>query len=750
MRRFSQKLLIGSCLVYSLPLPAYAGQTFTVTDPGAVGPGTLADEITNANNAGGENTIDFDPSLAGATITPIAQLVITDPDLTIDGSGADALVIGNMGVNFNNHLTLTTDETFEFNNSLSGTGSLTTKGPGVITFSGDNSAFTGDTTAYSGILSVTGNFGSNFVQVNPGAILSGTGAINGDVNNDGTVTPGLLDPEDSEHETATGTLTVNNYSGGGKLQFDARSGGISTMLNVAGSADFDPDTAILSVFQNGANIGDSFTVVNAPGGVFGDFSEIDTLIDISTTPYTGQYFDYVLTPTQVIVTLFPSFSTQLEESSSFTSMGTEVQNSILQAANAMSGSARQATGDFKTVIQAMQKVPSNQKAQALNLVTGSTKTKMHDVVKSAIASHAARTSNRGTQRCTTTGFLPFSPEEVFDLAKTRSFPISRRVHYLRNLDQLLPSPFKRHVNLKTLLEKGDVPLIDQQAADNKAGIWLQGIRTFDTIKTGNTTHGRTGGIQTGIDYRFTERNLTGFSFSQTRTSISAPRVKTKGHVNSSLSGFYGSWNPAPVFFLWSITGAVNEHKMSRHIVYSTINRVARSSFRSYLLGASTETGYTWSPEGYTFKPSVIVRGIKINRPRYAEDGAGALNLLVGHNKTDGYTVGAALKGSTIFKVIEDRPLYAELRASYEREVKQPNVQGNMKFTSGVFIEQNQFVTNESVLVKNIFTGGFASTFAYSKNLTISANYLVILRTKNLKTKPTQISHAITGGFRFMW
>ena len=89
----------------------------------------------------------------------------------------------------------------EIANIISGTGSVTKSGTGVIALTGANTYF-GDTTVSGGELIVNGSIASSPVVVSSGAFLSGIGAIGGKVTiNDG----GNLNPGNSP-----GTITFSN------------------------------------------------------------------------------------------------------------------------------------------------------------------------------------------------------------------------------------------------------------------------------------------------------------------------------------------------------------------------------------------------------------------------------------------------------------------------------------------------------------------------------------------------------------
>ena len=81
-----------------LAAPAQAAP-FSVTNTADSGEGSLRQAISDANASAGEDTINFDPSLSGQTITLGSQLAVADSaGLTIDGGSANITVSGNNAV----------------------------------------------------------------------------------------------------------------------------------------------------------------------------------------------------------------------------------------------------------------------------------------------------------------------------------------------------------------------------------------------------------------------------------------------------------------------------------------------------------------------------------------------------------------------------------------------------------------------------------------------------------------------------
>jgi autotransporter-associated beta strand protein len=197
--------------------------------------------------------------------------------LDISGHNAPGVTIGSLegdetarvGLGANNLTIGSNNLSTTFFGEIGGTGgSLTKIGSGTFILSGANT-YTGNTNVNRGVLQVDGSITSD-TFVNPRGTLAGTGSINGNVTNNGTVSPGSAG--------APGLLTVVGHYTQTQfatlmIQIAGTSTGDFSVLNVLGSANLngflDP------VLWNGfvPTIGDSFTFLNY-ASLTGEFSDI--------------------------------------------------------------------------------------------------------------------------------------------------------------------------------------------------------------------------------------------------------------------------------------------------------------------------------------------------------------------------------------------------------------------------------------------------------------------------------------------
>ena len=84
-------LAAGLCATVSTTV---AAAPYTVTSLSDNGGGTLRQAIDDANANPGADTITFDPSVSGGTITLLTTLPAISDDLTIDGTGQSVIISG--------------------------------------------------------------------------------------------------------------------------------------------------------------------------------------------------------------------------------------------------------------------------------------------------------------------------------------------------------------------------------------------------------------------------------------------------------------------------------------------------------------------------------------------------------------------------------------------------------------------------------------------------------------------------------
>ena len=205
----------------------------------------------------GKLTLTGENALAGgATVAEGSTLQIGDGGMSGSFSGP----IANIGT-----LIFHRADAIVHEGVISGSGTLTKRGAGVLTLSGANT-FTGLTRVDAGTLMLASGSSVASAEVAAGAVLGGGGTVRGNLINRGTVSPGF----------SPGVLSVTGnfvQHSGGKLVIEVASAASFDRLVVGGTATLDGTLEV--VVANGFTFeaGQTWEVISA-GSVSGRFGEV--------------------------------------------------------------------------------------------------------------------------------------------------------------------------------------------------------------------------------------------------------------------------------------------------------------------------------------------------------------------------------------------------------------------------------------------------------------------------------------------
>jgi len=190
---------------------------------------------------------------------------ISGGTLSLGNGGTSGSILGN--VTNNGSLVFDRSDNIGFGGLVSGTGSVTQKGAGVVTLTGNNS-YTGITAVNAGTLLINGDqsAATGLTSIASGATLGGSGIVGGNVN---VANGGILAPGNSP-----GTMTINgnlSLASGSVLNFefgqaDVAGGPLNDLVNVGGDLVLD-GTINVNVSAGGAFGGGIYRVFNYGGAL---------------------------------------------------------------------------------------------------------------------------------------------------------------------------------------------------------------------------------------------------------------------------------------------------------------------------------------------------------------------------------------------------------------------------------------------------------------------------------------------------
>jgi autotransporter-associated beta strand protein len=229
---------------------------------------------------------------------------------------------------------------------LSGSGTLTKAGAGLLNLAG-NSVVGGGTTVSGGTLAVNGSLTSN-VTVGAGGAIGGTGIVIGAL----TIGGGTLAPGNS-----IGTLNVtgNFTQTGGVYQVEANAGGQSDKIVATGTATISGGTTVQVLAASGIyQRSTTYTILSATGGLTGTYGGVTSNLAFLTPSLSYDANNAFLT------------LELLQNAFSFGGL-TPNQRAVGRTLDTAFSAA---TGDFATVLTAMMGLSTAQGPAVLDTISG--------------------------------------------------------------------------------------------------------------------------------------------------------------------------------------------------------------------------------------------------------------------------------------------------------------------------------------------------------------------------------------------
>jgi autotransporter-associated beta strand protein len=584
--------------------------------------------LTNANTYSGGTSVSggatlgiaADGSLGNAT----GGLTLNDGTLAAMGTiaSARAVTLGAGGGTID-----TNGFGIAFSNALSGPGSLTKTGAGVLTLDGANT-FTGGAVVSQGTLALTGSMtgslailsGATFTStggwslapgtvfnnagtfqslggaplVNRGTLidngtlmsnlvnagtLGGNGTIFGSVTNNGIASPG----------NSIGTLNVvgaYTQAAGSSYQVETNAAGQADRINVTGApgtATIAGGTVTLTAATGVYAPSTTYTILNATGGVTGTFANANSLFSFLQPSLS---YD----ASNVFLTLKPGGFGAGAATANQAAVGRVLDQSV-------AGSS----GDLATVIGTMATYTLAQGQAAMNAISGQNYS-------------GFGTANLG-------GGLLFMNSLGQQMGLARGgFGGGTRVAVGQACEASLA-----------------------EACDGAASPWslwgsaLGGTgRVAGTANAGTLTY-NAGGFATGVDYRFDPHFLAGIGVGFSSGNQWASGFSGQGTTNSYQASLYASFTQG-AFYLDGMAGyGYNDNQMTRQIVLPNLAaRTAQGRTGANQFLGQAEAGYRiglHEPTALSITPFARFQGMTNSQNGFTESGADALNLNVAAQTT---------------------------------------------------------------------------------------------------------------------
>ena len=307
---------------------SYAGSIVGSGNLTKVGSGTFT--VASASTLSGTARVTAGQLTVGAAnlLADTVSVVVDGGVLSFNGSdtiGSLAGTAGTVAIGANT-LTVSQSGTTTYAGAVTGNGTFTKTGSGILTLTGNAAAYAGATQVQAGTVAVNGSLGGS-VDVSLGATLSGTGTIGGNASIAGTQAPGGAGVVGTQ--TINGNLTyaagsilswdlfANNASLGSYDQISVPNGDLTFSGATSVAMSFNGDGSAVAWSNSFWNVSRSWLVQDLGTGVLNNFNNLsistqnwlDSTGAAFNTARPGASFTLAQQGQDVLITYVPEPST---------------------------------------------------------------------------------------------------------------------------------------------------------------------------------------------------------------------------------------------------------------------------------------------------------------------------------------------------------------------------------------------------------------------------------------------------------
>lgn len=538
--------------------------TGTIASDSILGTSSGALNITNSGTMAAAlmtstSTVTNTGSLGALTFLGGNDTLIlgTGSNLTADasGGGTDTLVLTGNGSEDNN---------------ITGFGMLTVNSGAAWTLSGNIDATTSGT--ISGALTLSGTLTSANVTIASGGTLKGIGTVSGavDVAGGGHIAPG-------NNGIGTLNLTDLTFASGGIYNAQLNNAGSSDLLNLTGQATLTGGTLALDI-TNGYQLGHTYTVLSAAGGITGTFTPDITL----DHPFLSLTMGY--TGTDVTATIADNGAT-------IASLGsTPNEQAVGAALDAAAGSG----GAFGTLADNYRLLTREEATSALQTLSGDAYTVP---LNSAI--------NAGNRFMSQMHTHASSTGRASVMAFNNSY----------SLADLSPSA------------NPEAPW----PAFGNVRLWVETAGDTGHTKDGNTgsfdMHGMH--ITTGIETDLSAHVTAGLAMGYSNSWSGNDSRHSDNHSRLWRGGVYGSYTDGPLSLSSSLSAGIGGSDTTRDVTVGMVTESPHGSPDIYTFGGSLRAAYAQPFEDLTLTPNVTLIYNRSYQESFDETNAPTTGLHVG-------------------------------------------------------------------------------------------------------------------------
>ncbi|MCF6314583.1 MAG: autotransporter domain-containing protein, partial [Verrucomicrobiales bacterium] len=455
----------------------------------------------------------------------------------------------------------------------------------------DSISVAGAANVKAGALFVNGTFTTGGgLTVFQNALLGGSGIINGNVLNNGTVNPG----------NSPGTLTINGnftQSSSGTLQIEIASPSVFDRLIISDNATLAGTLQVINFGGNQLTYGQQLNFLQA-GSISGDF---DRILMPNPDQFRGRFLAQNGTGTLLIA---PTSYTLVAATANQRSVAKALDSYISERGN-----------DRETVSIALDMQSEGQYAAAFNAITPAFYENLTDIaIEQAVTHNQMLVQRMSAIRLGSRGYSSIGI-------------IESPLHYDKSGQS----------GKDVTGGKNSGPISETHTSEWST--WVQASGIFAKVSNASqmpTRNFQTGGVLIGADHTFGESADLGSTSQDAKLTVGGyigydytwidDAVSSNSRISSALFGAYATYQNGGFYADTILGGAQNDYRMRRSIAFSTVDRTARSSPDGGQLNAYQDLGYDWRAGGFTIGVLAGSQYTYAGISSFSENGAESLNL----------------------------------------------------------------------------------------------------------------------------
>lgn len=264
------------------------------------------------------------------------------------------------------------------------------------------------------------------------------------------------------------------------------------------------------------------------------------------------------------------------------------------------------------------------------------------------------------------------------------------------------------------------------------GIWGQ---TFGSVGKQNSSSedggfsSQSSGVAFGYDQKISKNSRLGFAVSYANSRVKSTNALKRTTVDTYQANIYHGKNFGKYFFDSMVGFAWNEYNSNRAINSIAKNAQAKYAGQSYI--SKIRTGFIKNiGSGFNLIPQISLNYVHNRNSRYAENGAGTMNLEVQGSSSNFLEGRVGLKLGYFAKTKEGGQIIPELRASYGYDF----IGDRQTITSNFAGQTATFTSLAAKVDPRSFRAGMGVEFININQITLSADY-------NYEKKTEYYSHS---------